>query len=144
MGRDIYIGVIAGVIATAMWTLFDCGRRRFNNHRHFDHLEGLFSVEEKLAAKPEPYRARVTVANNVLKVEYKGLEDGRSVSGAIEMSERFPKSGRGHYSDITGERRLWGLWEVQVVGRSELLVHSTYTSHKTFQQVTHGYVWKRI
>jgi hypothetical protein len=137
-------GVVAGVAAIGTWALLAFGWRRWRNHAHFGRLRGQYQITRKLTDQPLPERAFIEANGNVLTVEYKGLPNGRIVVGEIAMAERFPRSGEGHYSDTSSDRRLWGFWKLQVKDADTLLVHATYANHETYKLVTSGYIWSRI
>jgi hypothetical protein len=78
-----------------------------------------------------------------LKVEFSDLPSGETVTGEIAMSDELRTSGRGHYSHIKGDERLWGFWDVQVSGPKTLFVHTTFTDQVSHRAVVTGYEWSR-
>ena len=141
---DLVTGVVAGVVAALIWTGIEWWRRRQRNSVHFGHLGGVFRITKKLAEQPEPETASIKIVGNVLEVDYEGMPEGDSVHGEIEMSEIFPRSGRGHYLHVWEGKPLWGVWELQVKDDDTLLLRATYPNHKTLEETTHGYVLTRI
>lgn len=62
------------------------------------------------------------------------------------MNESFPRSGREHYTHLTGAgEQLWGFWDVQrkTNDESTLLVHTTF-ARPNLAPETSDYVWELI
>jgi hypothetical protein len=60
------------------------------------------------------------------------------------MNESMPRSGRGHYHHIDGTDEKWGFWDVQVVPRKSLLIHTTYARDREHYAVVSGFVWMQV
>jgi hypothetical protein len=65
------------------------------------------------------------------------------VEGEIAMSDELRTSGRGHYSHLEGDERMWGFWDVQVRDSKMLFVHTTFTDQVSHRAVVTGYEWTR-
>ena len=94
--------------------------------------------------QPEPETVSITVKGNLLSVEFENLSDGELVTGQIAMNEQLPQSGEGLYWHVKDRAQLWGFWDIQVKDKNTILVHTTYTNHKTHTAVVSGFVWSRI
>ena len=141
---DLLTGVVAGLVATVVWTLLTWDQRRRRLKRDFAPLEGTYSVTRKLAADQEPETVVIEVEKSTLVVRFTGLSAGETVTGEIAMNEQLPRSGKGHYWHVRGEAQMWGFWALQVKDVNTLLVHTTYASHKQPVPVVSGFVWSRI
>lgn len=141
---NLIIALVAGVVAAGVWTCIERSRRRRKNAEHFAWMEGLYGITRKLAQESQPWKASVKVDDSVLKVEYEDLPEGDSVIGEIAMNELFSLSGSGVYSHVKAGQQLGGSWELQVLNRNTLLVHTAYAHYERFEQVTEAEVWERI
>jgi hypothetical protein len=144
-GADLLVGVLAGVVASAIWWALAWSDRRRRLRRDFGHLAGKYRVTRKLSDLPEPGTVLITVSGNTLRAhQFEGLPDGDSITGEISMNEHLPNTGRGHYAHVKGGKRLWGFWDIQVDDGDTLLVHTTYANYKTHVAVVSGFVWERL
>lgn len=142
--RDLGLAVTAGVAAGIVLALLEAGRRWVRRRCTFGHLTGEYSITRKLAEAPEADRACVTVKGKILTIEYVGMPPGDTVSGKIAMSEELTGRGNGYYDHLKGGQQLWGFWDVQLKGRSTILVHTTYADPADHRTVTSAFVWERI
>lgn len=91
---DLLTGVVAGVVAAALWTLSAWGYRLWSFKQDFDHLAGKYLVTEKMTGKPAFEAVSIRVDKNILQVDAEGLPDGDSITGEIAMNEQLHRSGK--------------------------------------------------
>ena len=141
----IVAGLIVGVAAVTVW---ESGKQlwRYVRLRHeFGHLAGDYIVTRKLdPSAREDGIAHIDVTGSRLKITFRDLRPGESITGEIGMNESMLRSGRGQYHHMVGTDEMWGFWEVQVVPRNSLLVHTTYAHHREHYAVVSGFVWTQV
>lgn len=138
---DLAGGVLAGVIATAVWALGLWWVEAHRFERAFARLSGHHEVRRKQSSSLEPYTVVVTAKGSVLDVRYDGWRDG-SCEGEIVMNRE--RRGAGHYSSVKKGKQLWGFWDVQVTDAGTVLVHEIYAKEETKTQIVSGYRWTRL
>src|SRR3954451_18738552 len=138
---DVWGGVVAGLIATAIWVFVDRSRRFIRVRRKFGRYAGCYLIAGKEELTPRPERVAIEVKGNVLAIEFENLPPGDSVSGRIVMDELL--RGEGHYRHVKGGVQLWGFWDIQVRDKRTLLVHTTFSRSGTDTLVLEGFRWER-
>jgi hypothetical protein len=140
---EIRVGVLAGVVAAIIWAVGAYLYRRYCVSADFHDLADEYTVRKKRRAEPESDTTKIRVAGNVLRVTQEGFEEGGSAKGEIQMDTSDVRSGKGQYvHDKPGPPILFGFWDVQVMDRDTILVHTTYASTND-TLVFQGYVWER-
>ena len=70
--------------------------------------------------------------------------EGWTARGDVAMNEQSPRSGHGEYvQELRDDRILFGTWDVQVMNRDTLLVHTTYSSVRDSREVLSAFLWER-
>ena len=138
---DVLGGVLAGLIATAIWVVCDRVRRFVRLRAKFGRYAGSYSVTAKEEVEPRSERVAITVKGNVLAVRFENLPPGDSVSGRILMDDQL--RGEGHYWHVKGGAQLWGFWDVQARDDRTLLVHTTFAVSGTDRLAFEGFRWER-
>lgn len=111
MNEDLFTGLVAGVVAAAIWAMIEAIRRWRRNRDSFGRLAGRYRIRPKLTKQSDlgtGNTAVLTVSGSILKVEFQGVAAGDSISGEIAMSEHFPRSGEGHYQHAKASQQFWG------------------------------------
>jgi hypothetical protein len=143
--EEIVGGLIVGVVAVIVWESGKQLWRRSRLRHEFGHLAGDYVVTRKLnPGAREDGIAHIDVKGSSLKVTFRDLEPGELITGGIGMNESMPRSGRGQYHHIEGSNEMWGFWDVQVVPRNALLVHTTYAHDREHYAVVSGFVWTQV
>jgi hypothetical protein len=139
-GADLLTGVVAGVVAAAVWAFLAL----LNRQRRFRRLKrwnGAYRIFEKSKNRAEPETLSIRTTGNLLEVRFANMPDGQSVEGQIVMDEQTLKGGKGQYEHTTSKEQAWGFWEVQLKEPDMILVHTTFTTRAG--PVVRGYVWRQ-
>lgn len=143
--EEIIGGLIVGVLAVIVWESGKHLWHRCRLRREFGDLAGDYIITRKLnPSAREAGIAHVGVNGSRLTVAFRDLGPGESITGEIEMNQSMPHSGRGQYHHLNGSQEMWGFWDVQVVPRKSLLVHTTYAHDREHYAVVSGFVWTRV
>lgn len=110
---DVLGGVLAGLIATAIWVAVDRLRRFVGLRRKFGRYAGHYSVTGKEELEPRLELVAITVKGNVLDVRFEHLPPGDSVSGRILMDEQL--RGEGHYWHVALQHEREGARAVRAL-----------------------------
>src|ERR1700758_5359108 len=140
---DVLGGVIAGLIATAIWFV----AARVVELVRLWRYRGRYTATRKDEADARPEKPvlsakwRWNALRFVLEVRMDGLPAGDWIKGDVCLDDQFSAVTRYHH--MKGGKKLWGVWTLHVADARTIVVDTNYLDASTRQPVFQSALWER-